>query len=168
MTRLTDSVAQKLHVDVHETLALAEAAETIARRLRSRAALAFSLRAKGNALRALRRFRESTDHHRAAIALFEKLGMAGEVGRTLSTSIQAQILLGEYEAAIASAARARVIFESEKDDDWPGSRSTSGTSTTARIASPRPSTTTSVPTNSFCPTRTSRASRWRSATCRCV
>jgi CHAT domain-containing protein len=108
--RLSERVLRKVRVDVHEALRLAEAAETIARRLRSQEALAHGLRAKGNALYSLRRFQEAVEHHREAVRLFEELGMPMEVGRTLSTSMQPLILLGDYDAAHAAADRAREIF----------------------------------------------------------
>ena len=48
--QLSDAARTKLRIDTHQALALAEAAVTIARSLRNKAALARSLRAKANAL----------------------------------------------------------------------------------------------------------------------
>ncbi|MGE0455079.1 MAG: CHAT domain-containing protein [Vicinamibacteria bacterium] len=115
VARLCEQVPRRIRVDLQEALALAEAAQALARSLRSPKAAAQSLRAKGNALYALRRFREAVAHHREAAALFEQLGLAGELGRTLSTSLQPLILLGEYDAALAAADRAREIFEAGGD-----------------------------------------------------
>src|SRR6266568_3624080 len=116
VARLSEIVPQKVRVDVKEALALAEAAELIARRLRSPEALAQSLRAKGNALYALNENKVAVEHHEQAARLFEKVGKPKEVGRTLSTSIQPLILLGEYERAQTAAARAREIFTREGDE----------------------------------------------------
>ena len=54
--------------------------------------------------------------HEAA-ALFERHGNKNEVARTLSSSIQSQALLGEYDQAFADAERARQIFMS-LGDSW--------------------------------------------------
>ena len=115
VARLSEIVPQKVRVDVQEALALAEAAELIARKLRSPEALAQSLRAKGNALYALNLHKVAVEHHEQAARLFEKVGKPKEVGRTLSTSIQPLILLGEYQRAQAAAVRAREIFTREGD-----------------------------------------------------
>ena len=115
VARLSEVVLQKVRVDVREALALAEAAELIARRLRNPEALARSLRAKGNALYALNEHKAAVKHHEQAIRLFSKVGKPTEVGRTLSTSIQPLILLGEYERAQKAAERAREIFTHDGD-----------------------------------------------------
>lgn len=115
VARLSEIVPQKVRVDVKEALALAEAAELIARRLRSPEALAQSLRAKGNALYALNEHKAAVQHHERATRLFTKVGKPTEVGRTLSTSIQPLILLGEYERAQKAAVQARDIFTREGD-----------------------------------------------------
>jgi len=115
VARLSESVPKRIWVDAQEALALAEAACAIARRLESKTALAQSLRAKGNALYALRRLKEAVSLHREAAAIFEELGAADEVGRTLSTSIQPLILLGEYDAALLAAEKARAIFAGQGD-----------------------------------------------------
>jgi len=116
VARLSEIVPQRVRVDVQEALALAEAAELIARTLRSPEALAQSLRAKGNALYAQNQHKVAVEHHEQAARLFEKVGKPKEVGRTLSTSIQPLILLGEYQRAQTAAARAREIFTREGDE----------------------------------------------------
>ena len=116
VARLSEIVPQRVRVDVKEALALAEAAQLIARRLRSPEALAQSLRAKGNALYALNEHKAAVQHHEQATRLFSKVGKATEVGRTLSTSIQPLILLGEYERAQKAAVQAREIFAREGDE----------------------------------------------------
>ena len=116
VARLSEIVPQRVRVDVKEALALAEAAQLIARRLRSPEALAQSLRAKGNALYALNEHKAAVQHHEQATRLFRKAGKPTEVGRTLSTSIQPLILLGEYERAQKAAVQAREIFTREGDE----------------------------------------------------
>jgi tetratricopeptide (TPR) repeat protein len=116
VARLSEMVSRKVRVDVHEALALAEAAELIARKLRSPAALAQGLRAKGNALHFLNDHKAAVEHHEEAARLFAMTDQPREVGRTLSTSIQPLILLGEYQRAHAAAGRAREIFAREGDD----------------------------------------------------
>jgi CHAT domain-containing protein len=116
VTRLDDLVSRKVRVDVKEALALAEAAEMIARKLRDPAALALGLRAKGNALHFLNDHKGALACHDEAARLFAKAGLPIEEGRTLSTSIQPLILLGEYERAEAAAAAAREIFARQGDE----------------------------------------------------
>jgi CHAT domain-containing protein/tetratricopeptide (TPR) repeat protein len=116
VARLSEIVPQKVRVDVKEALALAEAAELIARRLRSTEALAQGLRAKGNALYGLNEHRAAVQHHEEAARLFAKAGKAHEVARTLSTSILPLNLMGEYGRAQKAATRAREIFTREGDE----------------------------------------------------
>ncbi|HEV8253159.1 MAG TPA: CHAT domain-containing tetratricopeptide repeat protein [Vicinamibacteria bacterium] len=116
VTRLGEMVTQKVRVDVKEALALAEAAELIARRLGNDEARAHGLRAKGNALHFLHDYKAAVAHLDDAARLFAEAGKPTEVARTLSTSIQPLILLGDYEQAEAAAARARAIFTRERDE----------------------------------------------------
>jgi tetratricopeptide (TPR) repeat protein len=116
VARLSEIVPRKVRVDVKEALALAEAAELIARRLRSPEALAQGLRAKGNALYGLNDHRAAVEHHEEAVRLFTRAGRTHEVARTLSTSILPLNLMGEYQRAHEAAARAREIFTREGDD----------------------------------------------------
>ena len=114
--RISDAVIQKFRVDVKQALALAEAAELIAREVGGEAPLAHGLRAKGNALFGMNDHRAAVGFFEQAVRLFAKAKKPIEVGRTLSTSIQPLILLGEYQRAEEAAARARAIFTAEKDD----------------------------------------------------
>jgi CHAT domain-containing protein len=116
VARLAEEVPRRVRVDPQQAMALAEAAELIARRLKSREALAQGLRAKGNALYGLNHHKAAVEHHERAIAIFEELGLDTEMGRTLSTSLQPLILQGEYDRALAAAARARAIFTRQGDD----------------------------------------------------
>jgi len=114
---LAQLVVQKVRVSTQEALNLAEAAVLIAKRLGRKEALALGLRAKANALYSSGDNRAAIEHHQQAFRLYESLGIWKEAGRTLSSSIQPMILLGEYDQAFQAAERAREIFE-RLDDSW--------------------------------------------------
>src|SRR6266481_6809624 len=114
---LAQLVVQKVRVSTQEALNLAEAAVLIAKRLRRKEALALGLRAKGNALYSAGDNRAAVEYHHQSFKLYESLGIWMEAGRTLSSSIQPMILLGEYDQAFQAAERAREIFE-RLNDPW--------------------------------------------------
>jgi CHAT domain-containing protein len=115
--QLGDLVRQKVRVNVDESLRLAEAALAIAGRLSDTVSLARSLRAKANALWFQGDCRTAVELFEKAATEFEAADMSEELGRTLSSSIQALALLGEYDKAFAVASRARQIFTS-LGDEW--------------------------------------------------
>ena len=115
--RLAKLVVQKVRVSTQEALHLAEAAVLIAKRLRRKGALALGLRAMANALYSSGDNRAAVEHHQQAFRLYESLGAWDEGARTLSSSIQPLILLGEYEQAFQAAERAREIF-TRLNDPW--------------------------------------------------
>jgi CHAT domain-containing protein/tetratricopeptide (TPR) repeat protein len=115
--QLAKLVVQKVRVSSQEALFLAEAAVLIAKRLRRKETLALALRAKANALYASGDNRAALEHHQQAIRLYESLGVWNEAARTLSSSIQPMILLGEYDQAFQAAERAREIF-TKLNDPW--------------------------------------------------
>jgi CHAT domain-containing protein/tetratricopeptide (TPR) repeat protein len=115
--QLAKLVVQRVRVSTQEALHLAEGAVLIAKRLRRKEALALSLRAKANALYSSGENRAAIEHHQQAFQLYEKLGIWNEAARTLSSSIQPMILLGEYDKAFEAAERAREIF-ARLDDHW--------------------------------------------------
>jgi CHAT domain-containing protein len=108
--QLADLVVEKIRVDTKEALRLAEAAVLIASRLRRKEDIALATRAKANALYASGDNRAAVEHHEQAIQIYESLGVIKEAARTLSSSIQPLILLGEYDRAFQSSERAREIF----------------------------------------------------------
>lgn len=108
--QLADLVLEKIRVDTREALHLADAALMIAQRLRRKEDLALGLRAKANALYASGDNHAAVEHHERAIALYESVGDEKEAARTLSSSIQPLILLGEYDRAFQASERAREIF----------------------------------------------------------
>lgn len=107
---LTEAVRHRMRVDVPQSLGLAEAALAIAGELPEKKALARALRAKANVLWFVGQCRSAVDLFQEAESLFRIAGDMNETGRTLSSSIQALALLGEYEAAFSAAAKAREIF----------------------------------------------------------
>jgi CHAT domain-containing protein len=115
--RLAVLVVEKVRVDTKAALHLAEAALLIARRLRRKEYLALGLRAKANALYGSGDNRAAIEHHEQAIEMYESLGNGKEAARTLSSSIQPLILLGEYDRAFQAAERAREIFM-RLQDSW--------------------------------------------------
>jgi CHAT domain-containing protein len=108
--QLADLVLEKIRVDTKEALHLAEAAVLIGRRLRRKEDLALGTRAKANALYACGDNRAAVELHEQSIEMYESLGILKEAARTLSSSIQPLILLGEYDRAFKSSERAREIF----------------------------------------------------------
>src|SRR5258708_25067294 len=108
--QLADLVVEKIRVDTKQALSLADAALAIARKLRRKEDLALGLRARGNGLYASGDNRAAVEHHRKAIDLYESLKIPKEAARTLSSSIQPLILLGEYDRAFQASERAREIF----------------------------------------------------------
>ena len=114
--KLAELAREKVRVDARASLQLAETAFEIARHIGGGASLAFAQRAKANALWFLNENQASVDLYAQAAALFQELGDETEVGRTLSSSIQPLIRLGEYARAGEAVARARRIFESAGDE----------------------------------------------------
>src|SRR5258707_866962 len=108
--QLADLVVEKIRVDTKQALSLADAALAIARKLRRKEDLALGLRARGNALYACGDNRAAVEHHQKATELYESLKIRKEAARTLSSSIQPLILLGEYDRAFRASERAREIF----------------------------------------------------------
>lgn len=107
---LADLVLEKIRVDTKEALHLAEAAVLIGRKLRRKEDIALGTRAKANALYACGDNRAAVEHHEQAIEMYKALGNLKETARTLSSSIQPLILLGEYDRAFNSSEKAREIF----------------------------------------------------------
>jgi tetratricopeptide (TPR) repeat protein len=108
--RLADVVVEKIRVNTREALSLADAALMIAQKLGSDEDKALALRARANALYATGDNRAAVEHHERACKLYEKLRIWKEAARTLSSSIQPLILLGEYDRAFQASERARKIF----------------------------------------------------------
>jgi CHAT domain-containing protein/Tfp pilus assembly protein PilF len=108
--QLAELVVEKIRVDVKEALALADGVLVIARKSRRKEDLALGLRAKANAFYANGNNRAAVEHHEKACKIYEALKIRKEAARTLSSSIQPLILLGEYDRAFQASERARAIF----------------------------------------------------------
>jgi tetratricopeptide (TPR) repeat protein len=115
--RLAKLVVERVRVDTREAVHLAEAAVLIGRKLRRKESLALGLRAKANALYASGNNSGAVEHHQKAFELYEAVKNQKEAARTLSSSIQPLILLGEYDRAFQAAERAREIF-ADLNDSW--------------------------------------------------
>src|SRR5437667_429428 len=113
--QLAQLVIEKVRVSTREALHLAEAAVLIAKKLKRKEFLALALRQKANALYSSGDNRAAIEYHEQAFRLYESEGHWKEAARTLSTSIQPMILLGEYDRAFQAAERAREIFTRLKD-----------------------------------------------------
>lgn len=113
--KLADMAREKVRVNAQDSLHLAEAALAVADVIGHQESRARALRAKANSLWFLNRNREAVELYNEAVALFERCGNSTEIGRTLSSSIQPLIRLGEYGTALAGAERARQIFRASGD-----------------------------------------------------
>src|SRR5580765_260729 len=107
---LDEAVRNLVRTDLNKAGALAEASLDIANTLGDKESVAFASRAKANALWFLGQHRAASEMNAHAVQLFREVGQPLEEGRTLSTSIQPLILLGEYDRAQAAGDRAREIF----------------------------------------------------------
>jgi CHAT domain-containing protein len=108
--QLAKLVVERIRVDTQQAVHLAEAAVLIAKRLRRKDSLALGFRAKANAFYACGNNAAAVEHHEKAVELYESLKIEKEAARTLSSSIQPLILIGEYDKAFKAAARAREVF----------------------------------------------------------
>jgi CHAT domain-containing protein len=118
---LAESVRTRAKVDAGSTVALAEIALMIARKLRDKIAVAQSLRTMGNALHLSGNNTAAIQYHTKASEIFARLKNTNQLARTLNASIQPLILCGHYGRALSSAERARRIFLAEKDE-WRAAR----------------------------------------------
>ena len=117
------STAEKLHaevlrlayVDLKRAERLAEAADWLAEVLHNESARAFSLRSRGHVYFAQGRHPQALECYEAAIALLERLGHELDIGRTLTSGLQALIYLGRYDQAFEWAEQARAIFDRHGD-----------------------------------------------------
>ncbi len=110
VSRMDQAVSALVRIDLNKARRLAAAAVTLANRLGDTESHAYALRAKANSLWFLGKSSRASQLHAQAARNFEEAGKPIEAGRTLSSSIQPLILLGEYGRALAAARRARGIF----------------------------------------------------------
>jgi CHAT domain-containing protein len=108
---LCEQIPVLSRADLRQAENVARAAVWLAEELNDDSCRAHSLRAAGHMLFLRGEHARALECYRSAEARFEHLGMEVELGRTLSSSLQALIYLGRYEEAFASADKAREIFE---------------------------------------------------------
>lgn len=109
--QLNEASRTMLRVDAHQALSLAEVSVAIARKLRNKEVLARSLRSKANALYNVGDNQSALDYHARALEIFRTLANPEEEGRTLNSSIQPFLLLGQYDRALQAAEAARILFQ---------------------------------------------------------
>lgn len=107
---MAEAVHDRIRVNLEDASAIAASALDAALALGDTAALGWSFRAKAHVLYAAGRNREAVDFYDRAVSSFEQVSDSLEIARTLSSSILALNLLGEYERAVSAANRARKIF----------------------------------------------------------
>jgi CHAT domain-containing protein len=113
LAAVTTCVLRRIRVSAEQAMRDAEAAYSIAEAIGTPEALAEGLRSKANALYGNGQNAAAAEMHAKAAQLFEQDGNSHELARTLSTSIQPLLLLGNYERALAAGERARQIFRDE-------------------------------------------------------
>jgi CHAT domain-containing protein len=112
---LAELAREQTRVNAQESLRTAEAALAVGRKIADPESEARGLRAKANSLWVLNQNRAAVELFDQAAALYRQCGNETEVGRTISSSLQALIRLGEYPRALEDAARAREIFTGAGD-----------------------------------------------------
>lgn len=107
---LAPLVVKQIRVDSKEALQLAEVVLLIALELHDQEGIALAVRAKANALYARGDNRLAVEHHHRAYDFYASRSNWVEAARTLSSSIQPLILLGEYDRAFGASHEAQRIF----------------------------------------------------------
>ena len=110
LTAVTSRVLRQIRVSTADAVRLSDAAVSIAKALNTPAALAEGFRSRANALYATGQNAAAAELHARAAELFEQAGNRNELARTLSTSIQPLLLMGQYDRALAAGQRAKRIF----------------------------------------------------------
>ncbi len=117
-----DAVAQihaalltRLYTDFSAASRLADACEELAEMRCDPASAAFAARSKAHILHLKGNHYAAVKSYEKAAGLFEREGRSAEVGRTLSSGLQALSYLGRYEQANEWAARAEAIFLTQGD-----------------------------------------------------
>jgi CHAT domain-containing protein len=113
--QLYQQVMGLLRVDLLRADRLAQALEWSASQLRDHYARAQSLRARGHVLYLTSRYQAAAQKYRAAMNVFDRLGLDLQVALTISGMLQSLIYLGKYKQAFALAQRARKIFDKHGD-----------------------------------------------------
>ena len=105
----------RLYSDLAAASRLADACQELARMRRDPQSVAFAARSAAHILHLKGSHDAAVQNYRKAVSLFEQEGETGEVGRTLSSGLQALAYLGRYEEAHQWANRAEQIFLAQGD-----------------------------------------------------
>ena len=105
------AVLKSLYVDFPRSARLAEALEQLALLRGGNLDKAFAARSLGHVTYLQGKYEEASTAYQAALELFETEGNKAEVGRTLSSGLQALSYQGKYAQAEEWAERAGAIFE---------------------------------------------------------
>jgi CHAT domain-containing protein len=110
--QLTDEVASRTRTDGRAAVSLSRGSQLVAEAMGDDRAKGLAERAVGNTLNVITEdYPRALEHYRTAREHFERCGDLVEAGRTMSSSVQALILLGRYTEAEEIAEQARVIFK---------------------------------------------------------
>jgi len=111
VTRLYDEASRLTRIDLRQAERVADAARWISLRTGDGASVATGLRAVGHIRYLKANYQGALDCYREALAIYDRLGMEVDAGRTMSgNGIQTLAYLGQYDEAFAWADRARAIF----------------------------------------------------------
>jgi CHAT domain-containing protein len=116
VNELNAAALAELQINTKNALALAEAGVSVARKLRQKNLLGQSLRVKANVISAAGNHKLAVSIYAQAMRFFEQCKDEEGIARTLTASIQPEILLGEYDRAFEAARRAREIFQRLGDE----------------------------------------------------
>ena len=108
--RIADAVPQVARQDIVRADRLATAACWLAELLDDDFCRARGARAMANVFQQSGKHAAAEEQYARALAFFEQIGDEIEIGRTLATSLQPLIYLGQYPVAYAREKRAREIF----------------------------------------------------------
>lgn len=106
---------QTLYTDRLRSARLSDAGSILATLSNDDEAKALAARAHGHLAHLNGNYAEASRHYELAAALFASIANEVELGRTLSSSLQALIYQGRYADAEAAAARAETIFQRHGD-----------------------------------------------------
>jgi tetratricopeptide (TPR) repeat protein len=113
--RLHGAILESLYDDRSRAMRLNQAIQRLAEARRDRISRAWAARSQGHIDHVSGDYEKAIEDYRRAAELFETQGADVEVGRSLSSGIQALIFRGQYEQAKQWASRAEAIFRRHND-----------------------------------------------------
>jgi len=114
-SQLYAEVLQLAYVNLERADRLSQAIKWLADLLGDESTRTLSLRSRGHLSFARGHYAEALECYQEAIPHLEKLGHDLDLGRTLTSALQALIYLGRYEQAFQWAQQARTIFQRHGD-----------------------------------------------------